>query len=86
MEILTAFVDESGRGVDHVLSRKLLLGYAPDPLPAEMYNFVSLVGQIISLLEISIQGQAALATAFRGHQVSVGDILATLGKSIEVTA
>ena len=69
-----------------MLSRKLLLGYASDPLPAEMYNFVSLVGEIISLLEISIQGQAALATAVRGHQVSGGDILATLEKSIEDTA
>jgi hypothetical protein len=83
MEVLTAFVDENENGGGHALSNQLLMSYAPDPLPVEMRNFALLAGQAFAVLAISVQAQAVFASAARGQTVSVNDILASLGSSIE---
>ena len=83
MEVLTAFVDENDRQINHELSRELLLNYAPDPVPEELQNFVLLAGQLIQMLDISVRAQAAFASAAQNKTVSVSDILASLGWAID---
>ena len=83
MEVLTAFVDENDRQINHELSRELLLNYAHDPVPEELQNFVLLAGQLIQMLDISVRAQAAFASAAQNKTVSVSDILASLGWAID---
>lgn len=83
VEILTAYVGESQDEAPREPSTQLPLQYAPNPVPPDWQDLVTLAGTMVALLEVAVVTQPALATAARDELVSVADTLASLTAAIE---